>query len=298
MLSIEERKKKALEGYSDAMNKRISESDALFDKQTETTKKLYDGKIQDTEQSYEDLFRQNEVQKYINAREVAENNANLGLTDSGLNRTQQTAVQLSASNNEAKIQRARQGAVDSLTREMTTLLADIENNKYSAQTQIKSGYEQLASEEAVEGYKADLEAYNKQVEAESKALSAKNSAYSALVKDLYNGMNSENPYSKNTIAGLIKAYVDEHGYSDVSELSAILSAGGLTEDEFYKYYTTGSVLPISEYVNNNPIPTNPVVKNAVLKRNGIYYEPGAHTHKNSEEVWNIDKLKRMAPGAS
>ena len=298
MLSIEERKKKALEGYSDAMNKRISESDALFDKQTETTKKLYDGKIQDTEQSYEDLFRQNEVQKYINAREVAENNANLGLTDSGLNRTQQTAVQLSASNNEAKIQRARQGAVDSLTREMTAYLADIENNKYSAQTQIKSGYEQLASEEAVEGYKADLEAYNKQVEAESKALSAKNSAYSALVKDLYNGMNSENPYSKNTIAGLIKAYVDEHGCSDASELSAILNVGGLTKDEFYKYYTTGSVLPISEYVNNNPIPTNPVVKNAVLKRNGIYYEPRAHTHKNSEEVWNIDKLKRMAPGAS
>lgn len=298
MLSIEERKKKALEGYSDAMNKRISESDALFDKQTETTKKLYDGKIQDTEQNYEDLFRQNEVQKYINAREVAENNANLGLTDSGLNRTQQTAVQLSASNNEAKIRRARQGAVDSLTREMTALLTDIENNKYSAQSQIKSGYEQLASEEAVEGYKADLEAYNKQVEANSKAQSAKNSAYSALVKDLYNGRNSDNPYDKNTVAALIKAYVDEHGYSDVSELSAILSAGGITEDEFYNYYTKGITNPISEYMINNPVPTNLIVNKATLKGNGIYYEPRAHTHKNSEKVWITDKTQRMAPGAS
>ena len=38
MLSIEERKKKALEGYADSINKRISESDAIYDKQTETTK--------------------------------------------------------------------------------------------------------------------------------------------------------------------------------------------------------------------------------------------------------------------
>ncbi len=47
---------------------------------------------------YRAVYDENAVNQYINERRIAENMANLGLTDSGLNRTQQTAVNLSRGN--------------------------------------------------------------------------------------------------------------------------------------------------------------------------------------------------------
>ena len=67
----------------------------------------YNAQIANTEQSYDELIDQNAVQKIINERKIAENMANMGLTDSGLNRTQMTAAQLSYSNNRAKINQQR-----------------------------------------------------------------------------------------------------------------------------------------------------------------------------------------------
>ena len=97
------------------------------------------------------------MQKYINMQEVAENNANLGLTDSGLNRTQQTAVVVSASNNESKIRLQRQKAVDNLTNEMTAKLSEIENNRVNSERGIKDYYEQLASQEGMNAYNTKVD---------------------------------------------------------------------------------------------------------------------------------------------
>ena len=73
----------------------IASSDKVYDTQKLQTQNTYNRQIDETSKAYEDLYDENAVQRLINEQEIAENMANLGLTDSGLNRTQQTAVQLS-----------------------------------------------------------------------------------------------------------------------------------------------------------------------------------------------------------
>ena len=116
------------------------------------------------------------MQKLINEREVAENMANLGLTDSGLNRTQQTAVQLSAANNSAKIQRQKQSYYQALERELTAKLADIETSRLSSEAQLRLNYNDKVASLAGTWRQADIDAeterqkeYYKYLEKQSKA---------------------------------------------------------------------------------------------------------------------------------
>lgn len=74
------------------MNTDISESNSTKEKQKTVVTDNYNYRIAEAEKAYDDSYRENAIQKLINERQVAESMANMGLTDSGLNRTQQTAV--------------------------------------------------------------------------------------------------------------------------------------------------------------------------------------------------------------
>ena len=93
----------------------VDASNKSFDDQITNTKAAYGKLIEDEKIAYEDQYQKNAVQKLINEQQIAEHNANLGLTDSGLNRTQQTAVQLSYANQKGDIDIARQSKLDELT---------------------------------------------------------------------------------------------------------------------------------------------------------------------------------------
>lgn len=239
MATWDEYYKKNLAATEEQMKKQIADSDAIYNKQNETVKSIYEGQIGDEEQAYDDLSRQNEVQKYINAREVAENNANLGLTDSGLNRTQQTAVQLSASNQEAKIQRARQSAVEALTREMNSKLADIETSRISSEASIRSGYEQLASDAATSAYKADVEAETERVRAQQDSLKSANSDF----RDIISGFadTTDNNIKLAEIYSWVNKYMndtpfdDEQNYAN-STIRAMLNAAGVSLADWRAYF--------------------------------------------------------------
>ena len=68
---------------------------------------LLDGK-------YRSIYDENAVRQYIGERRVAENMANMGLTDSGLNRTQQTALQVSRGNADYNTRLQYESAVRSI----------------------------------------------------------------------------------------------------------------------------------------------------------------------------------------
>ena len=129
----------------------------IYDEQTKTTNDIYNAGISDNEKAYEDYYKENAVQKLINEREVAENMANLGLTNSGLNRTQQTAVQLSYANNKAALDRQKQAQVDTLARNLAAELSSIEQNRLSDIASIDQQYDALETEMANENYKSALE---------------------------------------------------------------------------------------------------------------------------------------------
>ncbi len=123
----------------------------------------YDNAVTDTKVGYESEYQKNAVQKLINEKKVAETNANLGLTDSGLNRTQQTAVQLSYANQKGKIDLARQGALDDLALNLTSALTEIETNRSVDLLTADQKYNDKAYLAAQTNYNNDLTAFNDQI---------------------------------------------------------------------------------------------------------------------------------------
>ncbi len=147
----------------------IAASGKVYDTQRQQTQDTYDRQIKDTNNSYEDMYRENAVQKLINERKIAEDMAGLGLTDSGLNRTQQTAVQLSYANGKNKIDVNRQKAVDTLTASLADAVSRIDANKLAAAEKIRSSYESSWNSAAQSTYAKELEEQTKRVEANIKA---------------------------------------------------------------------------------------------------------------------------------
>ena len=144
----------------------IAASGKSYDTQREQTQNTYNQQIRNTESSYEDLYRENAVQKFINEKEIAENMANLGLTDSGLNRTQQTAAQLSYANSKNKIDVNRRKAVDSLTLALANAISSIDTEKAQAAEKIRSSYESSWQSAAQSTYAKELEEETAQKKAE------------------------------------------------------------------------------------------------------------------------------------
>lgn len=128
----------------------------------------------ETEASYEGLINTQNVQRLINEKKVAETMANLGLSDSGLNRTQQTAVQLSHSNAVAQLQLQRQKKVDEIARLVQQQVGAVKTQLSQDLMKTQSAYDQSKTQWAGEQYNAQLEAETElkkaQLEAEAKAI--------------------------------------------------------------------------------------------------------------------------------
>lgn len=149
---------------------------AGYDAQKQTVSDTYNLQIKETESDYSEQYRNNAVQKLINEREVAESMSDMGLTDSGLNRTQQTAVQLSYANNKAKIDRQKNSMVDSLRLQLTADLSEIETNKANALTKIDDDYATLATSAAQDEYETALKYETEVAKARISAEKAKSTA--------------------------------------------------------------------------------------------------------------------------
>ena len=142
----------------DAVNKKadVDTFSSGYDSQINNTQAVYDKKIADEKIAYDSEYQKNAVQKLINEKKIAETNANLGLTDSGLNRTQQTAAQLSYANQKGKIDLARQSALDNLTLAMTDAITTLQNQKASGIRDIENNWKSYSEKQAQNTYNAQL----------------------------------------------------------------------------------------------------------------------------------------------
>lgn len=140
-----------------SLDESIEASKKKYDLQTATVNENYDKVLKDTQEAYDEAYRNNAVQKMINERALEERTANMGLLDSGLNRTQQTAVQLGYSNQKAEIDRARRKAIDSVMLEKTGKINEIETNRIAEQDAIKQNYNSQVASNANSVYKAELD---------------------------------------------------------------------------------------------------------------------------------------------
>ena len=128
-----------------ALNSDLQTLNKVTELEKKTVTDNYNAAIDKARKQYAEQENLIDAQKYINERQIAEQMDNLGLTDSGLNRTQQTAVQLSATNSRNKIARQRQEAVDALILEMNSKLTDLETQRLQNEQSIRNSYEQAAA---------------------------------------------------------------------------------------------------------------------------------------------------------
>ena len=134
----------------------------------------------DVANQYKSAYDANAVQELVNRRQVQETMANMGLTDSGLNRTQQTAIALQRGNADASTRMQEQAALDKITQSINEYLAQIASQKQqnsanilgqtnSSISSLEQSLYQNALNNAATQYQAQLEAEAAQAAAQAEA---------------------------------------------------------------------------------------------------------------------------------
>lgn len=189
-------------------------------KTIDTTTDTYNASIANVKSAYENQYEKNAVQKYINEKQIAEKNANLGLTNSGLNRTQQTAAQLSYANQRGKIDLDKQNAINTLEKELASAVATINQELDNSKLNIEQYYTQLDSANAQNMYNTDttnesneriakIEAENNLKLAEINSKNDYNQEYYS--QEYYNQIISELESKYNNYINPDDILVDENG---------------------------------------------------------------------------------------
>lgn len=132
----------------------------------------YSQEIQALQGIYDDYIDKSYVQKLIDKKQVQETLANMGLTDSGLNRTQQTAVEISHSNRAGKYSALKQQQIDSLAKEMRSKLADNLLQAEKEKTNVTDKFIKEAESKATQLYQNQQTSENKQEKAWAKVVSS------------------------------------------------------------------------------------------------------------------------------
>ena len=125
-------------------NKKIEQRSAGLNQIVDAATNQAVGKVQSEidklPTAYQSAYDVNAIQQKINEREVAERMANLGLTNSGLNRTQQTAINIQRSNADAALTQQKNAATASLKQQIADLYASGENQKAQNKLNVYNTY--------------------------------------------------------------------------------------------------------------------------------------------------------------
>ena len=146
-----------------------SKMNAAIDQSAQTVLNNLESEKQSLPSQYKKQYDINAVQELVNRRQLGETMARMGLTDSGLNRTQQTALTLQRGNADASVRAAEQEAARKLQQAIDEAIANREAQKLQnsasiwgqANTDILNNLTALqnsARQNAASQYNAELEA--------------------------------------------------------------------------------------------------------------------------------------------
>lgn len=224
---------------------KIAASNKIYDDQYAATEKIYNQQIEDSDASYAKVYDRANVQRIVNERYAAEMAANMGLSNSGYNRTQQTQIMLSYNNAVLETDFQKAAAANTIRSQLASIKADVEAQKASSALSIQDAYDQQA-----------VDTYNSQLEAEASAAAAKASAQQGDLETLKNFLTSAD-YSIAQKVNEITRYMGRYGMADFNYLLGLVGISGEQYDAFYEqqssekggYYivtATGEKVQVSE----------------------------------------------------
>ena len=201
--------------YDSAAKAKINSYNADVDKATAVATQNAATAEETTKKGYEDVFHKNRLNQIINEEKTKERMANLGLIDSGLNRTQQTAIQLQAANADAAAIRNRQAEIDEIRRGITEFTAQQEAKKsdYARETNDLAHQNMMSEATSI---------WNTQLENQQKAAEAKQEALNQLITTL---SNTELTHPQRVAA--YKTYSDIYGFDNAEQANNIAERYGI-----------------------------------------------------------------------
>lgn len=119
-------------------NQLIDQINAAIDTTTSAATKPYQTQVEQLPAAYQELYDANAVQELVGRRQVQEAMANMGLTDSGLNRTQQTALSVQRGNADAAARLEQQQKTQALQDQIAQLIASGEAQKQQQAASIRN----------------------------------------------------------------------------------------------------------------------------------------------------------------
>jgi hypothetical protein len=164
------------------------------------------------------LNKKNEAQRLLNQRYIERKAAEMGLTDSGFNRTQLTASQLAYSNQQGNIMRDQQKAVDTLATAMRSQLAELDMKRNTSLNDLDRSYNQYAIEQANNLYEADVKAAASANSAIIKAAEAQQKARRDTIKYLESKILSKDLSIEQKADMIRYADLDQEGFDYLIDL--------------------------------------------------------------------------------
>ena len=116
----------------------IQQINAASDRATASSTNPYKTQMEQLPSQYQSLFDANAVQELVGRRQVQETMANMGLTDSGLNRTQQTALSVQRGNADASVRLAQQQKTQELQDKISQLVENAAAQKQQQEASIRA----------------------------------------------------------------------------------------------------------------------------------------------------------------
>ena len=116
----------------------IQQINAAIDRATASSTNPYKTQMEQLPSQYQSLFDANAVQELVGRRQVQEAMANMGLTDSGLNRTQQTALSVQRGNADASVRLAQQQKAQELQDKISQLVENAAAQKQQQEASIRA----------------------------------------------------------------------------------------------------------------------------------------------------------------
>lgn len=231
---FEKDREEYIKAHTPKVNQQISDRVAginqIVDATTNQAVAKVQGEIDKLPTAYQSAYDTNAIQQKINERQAAERMANLGLTDSGLNRSQQTAFAIQRSNADAAITQQKMAVSASLKQQIADLYASGELNKMQNQMDIHNTYmdnlesgatsyatEQASNRAAIE--KARIEAQQKQAEQYTKWALDNGGYYDesgALIPPTVSGGSpafGKTSFNDTQYEDILNLYVEHKGYS-------------------------------------------------------------------------------------
>lgn len=226
---IHEQRKQSDQQLIDSVN-------AAIDRTTAASTKPYQTQIEQLPEAYQKQFDANAVQELVGRRKVEEAMANMGLTDSGLNRTQQTALSVQRGNADAAARLEQQKKTQELQDKIAQLIEAGAAQKQQQAAGVLSNTSNWFNDALASSYSTAMQQgtsmYNADLARDEQARQAELDRQNALAKAKYEAQTAQaqatakakQQEAENQLA-LLKWYTDA-GLSADEALQMVAYAGG------------------------------------------------------------------------